>query len=57
MVLIGFGFARPVQYNPLYVRRGRQRAWLSFAGPLSNLVVAALLGVLLRLLICLLYTS
>jgi Zn-dependent protease len=51
LVLIGFGFARPVQYNPLYVRRGRQRAWLSFAGPLSNLVVAALLGVLLRLLI------
>lgn len=51
LVVVGIGFARPVQYNPLYVRRGRQRAWLALAGPLSNLMVAALLGVLLRLLI------
>jgi len=51
LVLIGIGFARPVQYNPLYVRRGRQRAWLSFAGPLSNLLIAALLGILLKVLI------
>jgi len=51
LVLIGMGFARPVQFNPLFVRHGRQRAWLSAAGPLSNLVVAALLGVILRLLI------
>ncbi|HVB14732.1 MAG TPA: site-2 protease family protein [Candidatus Dormibacteraeota bacterium] len=51
LVLIGLGFARPVQYNPLYVRRGGQRAWLSAAGPLSNLLVAALLCVFLRLLI------
>lgn len=51
LVLIGIGFARPVQYNPAYVRRGRQRAWLSFAGPLSNLLIAALLGVLLRVLL------
>ncbi len=51
LVLIGFGFARPVQFNPAYVRSGRQRAWVSFAGPLSNLVLAALLGVLIRLLI------
>jgi len=51
LVLIGLGFARPVQYNPLYVRRGGQRAWLSAAGPLSNLVVAAGLGLVLRLVI------
>jgi len=51
LVLIGIGFARPVQFNPLYVRRGRQRAWLSAAGPLSNLVVALLLCLILRLLI------
>jgi Zn-dependent protease len=51
LVLIGIGFARPVQYNPLYVRRGRQRAWLAAAGPLSNLLIAALLGVFLRVLI------
>ena len=46
LVLIGIGFA-----NPIYVRRGRQRAWLSLAGPLSNLLIAALLGVLLKVLI------
>lgn len=53
LVLIGLGFARPVQYNPLYIRKGRQKAWLALAGPLSNLVIAAGLGVLLRLLIAL----
>jgi Zn-dependent protease len=53
LVLIGFGFARPVQYNPAYVRRGRQRAWLAFAGPFSNLLIAAALGVVIRLLIVL----
>ncbi|MGC2191331.1 MAG: site-2 protease family protein [Candidatus Dormiibacterota bacterium] len=51
LVLIGLGFARPVQFNPLYVRRGSQRAWLSAAGPLSNLVVAVVLCLVLRLLI------
>jgi Zn-dependent protease len=51
LVLIGIGFARPVQFNPLYVRRGGQRAWLSAAGPLSNLAVAVVLGIFLRLLI------
>ncbi|MGH7759451.1 MAG: site-2 protease family protein, partial [Candidatus Dormibacteria bacterium] len=51
LVLVGIGFARPVQYNPYHVRRGRQRAWLSAAGPLSNLVMAALLAFALKLLI------
>ncbi|MGH7642989.1 MAG: site-2 protease family protein [Candidatus Dormibacteria bacterium] len=51
LVLIGLGFARPVQFNPLYVRRGPQRAWLSAAGPLSNLAVAVALCLLLRLLV------
>ncbi|MGH7667521.1 MAG: site-2 protease family protein [Candidatus Dormibacteria bacterium] len=51
LVLIGIGFARPVQFDPRYVRAGRQRAWLSAAGPLSNLVVAAVLCLLLRLLL------
>jgi len=51
LVLVGIGFARPVQFNPLYVRRGRERAWLSAAGPLSNLAVAAVICLLLRLLI------
>lgn len=51
LLTIGFGFARPVMYNPLYVRSGRQRAWLAAAGPLSNLMVALGLGILLRILL------
>ncbi|HUY60865.1 MAG TPA: site-2 protease family protein [Candidatus Dormibacteraeota bacterium] len=50
LLVIGFGFARPVQYNPVYVRRGGQRAWLSAAGPLSNLGIALVLGLGLRVL-------
>ncbi|MGH7611712.1 MAG: site-2 protease family protein [Candidatus Dormibacteria bacterium] len=51
LVLFGFGYARPVEYNPRYVRGGGQRAWLSLVGPLSNLLLAALFGILLRVLI------
>ncbi len=51
LLVIGFGFARPVMFNPAYVRTGRQRAWLSAAGPISNLLVAAGLGVILRVLL------
>ena len=51
LLVIGFGFARPVLYNPAYVRRGYQRAWLSAAGPLSNLVMAAAIGLVLRALL------
>ncbi len=51
LLTVGFGFARPVVYNPMYVRRGRQRAWLAAAGPLSNLVLAAALGLLAKVVI------
>lgn len=51
LLFIGFGFARPVMYNPFYVRTGRQRAWVSAAGPLSNLVIVVLLGLVIRLVI------
>ncbi len=49
LLVFGFGFARPVVFNPMYVRKGWQRAWLAFAGPLSNLLLAAVFGVLLHL--------
>jgi Zn-dependent protease len=48
LLFIGFGFARPVMYNPFYVRSGRQRAWVSGAGPLSNLGVVILVGLAIR---------
>ncbi len=51
LITVGFGFARPVMYNAIYVRRGRQRAWLAASGPLSNLVLAAALGFVAKLVI------
>ncbi len=51
LLLIGFGFARPVQFNPLVIRRGTQQALVAAAGPLANLAIAAILGLALRLLI------
>ncbi len=40
MVLFGFGWAKPVPINPMYFRdRKRDTALVSFAGPLSNIVL------------------
>lgn len=42
---IVFAAAKPVPINPLYLRGGRRSLiWVGVAGPLSNLVVAALAG-------------
>jgi len=36
-----FGWAKPVPYNPYTLRRPRQGSlWISFAGPISNLLTA-----------------
>ncbi|HVA21050.1 MAG TPA: site-2 protease family protein [Candidatus Micrarchaeia archaeon] len=51
LLLLGFGFARPVQFNPLIVRTGPRRAWVAAVGPLCNLALAAVLGLALRLLL------
>ncbi|NJL94224.1 MAG: site-2 protease family protein [Anaerolineae bacterium] len=49
-LLAGFGWAKPVPVNPRAFYPNEQRGLLivAFAGPLSNLVLAAVLGVLLR---------
>ncbi len=45
-----FGWAKPVPVNPYYFRDPRKAMiWVSFAGPASNLALAAFLGLLLRL--------
>lgn len=46
---LGFGFARPVQINTMRIRSDAQRAAVAAAGPLTNLAVAAVLGIVLRL--------
>lgn len=42
-VLVGFGWGRPVVYNPLRLKRHSDELWIALAGPLTNLVAALLL--------------
>jgi Zn-dependent protease len=49
IVLAGFGWAKPTPVNPLNLRGGRQgEAIVAFAGPASNLVLAAAAALPLR---------
>ena len=51
LLLVGFGFARPVVYSPRHVRTGPRRAAVAAAGPLANLVLAGAVGVTLHLML------
>lgn len=47
-----FGYAKPTPVNPMNLRGGRRgEAWVAAAGPLSNLVMAAIVALPLRLLL------
>jgi Zn-dependent protease len=47
-----FGWAKPTPVNPMNLRNGRQgHALVAFAGPASNLVVAAIVAVPLRIIL------
>lgn len=48
---VGFGFARPVLINTQRIRTAAARALVGAAGPLTNLGLAAMLGLVLRLLV------
>lgn len=44
-----FGWAKPVPYNPVYLKNPKSGAGkIACAGPLSNLIIAAVFGALLR---------
>lgn len=50
IVLIGFGWAKPVPVNMSNLREPRRHMmWISAAGPISNLFQAAIFGVLLQI--------
>lgn len=49
MLLVGFGFARPVPINPNNLGRWGT-LWVSAAGPISNLLIAVLCALLLKFL-------
>lgn len=46
---VGFGFAKPVRFNALRIRSPAQQALVAAAGPLTNLGLALLFGIALRL--------
>jgi len=49
LFLVHFGWAKPVPVNPYRLRNPRRdMLWISAAGPLANMVVALLSGLLLR---------
>ena len=46
-----FGWAKPVPYNPAYLKNPKTGAGkIALAGPISNLILAAVFGIFLRLL-------
>jgi Zn-dependent protease len=51
LLVAGFGWAKPVPINPYALRRRADSAvmWVSLAGPASNLLMAILAGLVLRL--------
>jgi Zn-dependent protease len=50
--VIPFGWAKPVRFDPYNLKNPRRDAALiSFAGPFSNLALATILGIILRLLL------
>ena len=45
-----FGYAKPTPVNPMNLRGGRHgEAWVAAAGPVSNLIMAAIVAIPLRL--------
>ena len=50
LLVVGFGWAKPVQVDPYNLRHGRfGMSMVAFAGPLSNFVLAFVLGLVFRL--------
>jgi len=52
MFLVHFGWAKPVPVNPFRLRNPkRDMLWISAAGPLSNMLIALISGLLLRVIL------
>ena len=51
LLLIGFGWGRPVEFDPYNLKNPRRDAGLiSIAGPMSNFILAIILAIVLKLL-------
>ena len=57
IVIIGFGWAKPVPVNPAYFKRpGRDMMWVGLAGPISNILFAIVFAILLRITVYVYYS-
>lgn len=51
LLFAGFGWGKPVQFNPAYLKNPKMGAvWIGLAGPTANLAVVLFFGVALKLL-------
>lgn len=51
LYLMGFGWAKPVPVNPQYLANPKKdMMWIALAGPVSNLIIALISGILLSIL-------
>jgi len=53
LITIGFGWAKPVTFSTMYIRTAGKQALVAAAGPLTNLVLAAIFGLASRVLLLL----
>jgi Zn-dependent protease len=52
LFLFYFGWAKPVPVNPHYFRHPRtDMVWVALAGPISNIILALVLGITFRILL------
>ena len=52
MLGVAFGWAKPVQFNPYNLSNRRWgEFWIALAGPASNLLIAAIFGIIIRILL------
>lgn len=49
LLVLPFAYAKPMPLDPMMLRRARAGIWISVAGPASNLALAFLAGLALRL--------
>jgi Zn-dependent protease len=49
LLIVGFGWAKPVQFSTAYIRTGLQQALVAAAGPLTNLLLAILFAVAIKI--------
>lgn len=47
MLLFGFGWGKPVQYNPMRLKERIYELYIALAGPISNLLLAILVNLLI----------